>query len=584
MSKVPLETEAKQKEFNEIYNNLMQIKANVIDANTMIIKGGRAIGKTTSLAPRLTRVAYDMPGELSFFAHKTYIALLSNIIPNLIAEFRRLQGDSQKPMLREGIDFVIGKKILPDHFLKPRFPVEVPQHSLIFSNGHHIRLVASDQPESAAGGNAVHIFIEEMKHNKGDRLKTRLFPTLRGGTIQSRKSHYYEGITGISDAARVDLGEDDWFEEYKEHVNEELIQEIVTASLHVNKLIFENETYKNEIKATGKDQNCISTLNKKIIKNAKNLQRWQLILRDMRKTATYFLEASTFVNKDFLGINFFRTQLKVLTMDEFMVAIGNITRKAVKDMFFSGFNNITHCFDDSYKYTNIMQFNIQDTFKLTADYLKYYDPKKPLLLGYDPGHFSSIVVGQENSKNELRIIKEFYCWIPKQQGDLARMIFEFFGLSKKNKNLKLYYDRAGNKRKFEQEKVTTDARLLRKELVDYGFSVEMKSEKQRTIFYYEHFKLLNMILAEKMRSFPKLRVDENTCPKLKSAIFTTSVDRSDGKVAMDKKSERLVPIHLQAGLTPQLPSALTYLIFGLYSNLLPREISNMPDMPTNFTG
>ena len=113
----------KQQEFDEIYNNMMQIKASVIDANTTIIKVARAGGKTTFMAPRLTRVAYDMPGELSFFTHKTYVALMSNIIPNLIAEFKKPQGQSQKSMLKEGIDFVIGEKDLPKHFLQPRFQI-----------------------------------------------------------------------------------------------------------------------------------------------------------------------------------------------------------------------------------------------------------------------------------------------------------------------------------------------------------------------------------------------------------------------------------------------------------------------------
>ena len=72
-----------------------------------------------------------------------------------------------------------------------------------------------------------HAFIEEMKHNKGEKLKSRLFPTLRGGSAEIRKCFYYQGITAVSDTARVDLGEDDWFESYEKNINPELEAEIM---------------------------------------------------------------------------------------------------------------------------------------------------------------------------------------------------------------------------------------------------------------------------------------------------------------------------------------------------------------------
>ena len=84
----------------------------------------------------------------------------------------------------------------------------------------------------------MHAFVEEMKHNSGEKLKTRLFPSLRGGPANVRCSAYYEGVTGVSDTARVDLGEDDWFEEYEKKVNPKLIEEIATVSLELNKSLY----------------------------------------------------------------------------------------------------------------------------------------------------------------------------------------------------------------------------------------------------------------------------------------------------------------------------------------------------------
>jgi hypothetical protein len=215
--------------FEEYYMNAMQIRANVVDANVMIVEGARAVGKTDGvMGPRIIRVANDMPGELSFLVHKTYAALMINVWPNIQAYFSRPVTVNGRSILEYGIDYVVGETKIPSHFRLPRYPVSYPKHSILFRNGHHLQLVSSDQPESVAGRSGVHAFIEEMKHNKGEKLKTRLFPSLRGSSAETRKSHYYQGITGVSDTARIDLGEDNWFEEYENNVDHERIEDIVT--------------------------------------------------------------------------------------------------------------------------------------------------------------------------------------------------------------------------------------------------------------------------------------------------------------------------------------------------------------------
>jgi hypothetical protein len=573
-----LDISEKYKEIERIYNNSMQILASVIDTNTMLLEAGRAAGKTEWFGKRMMNVAYDMPGELSFFGHKTYMALVSNIVPNLITFYNTPRGDNQRPLLRQGIDFVVGEKDLPSHFAKPRFPILNPNHSMVYSNGHHVRLVATDQQESVAGANGVHFFNEEMKHNSGEKLASRVFPALRGGMAQTRASHYYLGITGLSDSARVDLGEDNWFEKYEKQVDHKLIREIVTVSLQVNRLLYNIETLKNK-KLVEKDLSKRVAMDKQIASNIRKLMKWKPILRHMRSSAVFYLRASSFVNKDFLGLSYFKTQIESLTMEEFLSAIGGIRVTRIVDMFFGGFDDKVHACDDDYTYKSIHDFNLKDTFRLTSEYLKYYNTKDPLVLGYDPGHFSSVVVAQEKPRqNELRILKEFFCWHPLQQDELAKQIFMFFGANRQNKKIILYHDRAGNKKKGDQERITTDARILKRELESYGFNVELKNEKQRTIFYYEHYKLLTMLLAEKMRHLPRIRIGSNECPNLISSIHLSPIKRTDGRIEMDKSSETTIPLQHQAALSTQISSAAMYLIYGLYGNRLPKEINRSAGM------
>lgn len=571
--------------FEHMYMNLAQIRATLIDPNVLIAEMARGAGKTEGIfGPRMIRVASDLPGELSFLIHKTYVALLTNIIPNLRGFFGRTGADG-KPYFEEGVHWVIGATDLPKHFVKPKQLPAYPKHAIVFYTGHQFQLVASDQPDSMAGRSGVHAFIEEMKHNKGEKLKSRIFPGLRGGKGKTRESHYYEGITGVSDTARVDLGEDDWFFEFEKNMDEELIQEIVTVGLHLNAILVRKHRLQYDL-LEERDPATRLKMSREIATLVSKEERWAPRIRQMRHAATYYLKASTFVNKDFLQPKYFKNMQNNMLMDEFLSSICNVRIRRVTDLFFSGFQKSVHTFDeDSYIYDSILKYDLKDSFQLTAEHLKHYDPNSPLLIGYDPGNFCSMVVGQEKKESgEIRILKEFYCWIPHQQGELARQFDAFFGHVAKNTRVILYADRAGNKKKVEQDKITTDSRLLKAEIESYKkFRVDLKTEKQRTIYYYEHLKLLTMLLAEDMRALPKLRIDGNECKNLVSGILLTPVKRDDGKIEMDKTAERKVAMEYQAGLTSQLPSALTYLLFGLYEKLLPKEMKRGIQIPANIS-
>ena len=564
--------------FERIYMNKMQIRAMAIDANTMIARIARAGGKTEGVfGPRTYKVAHDMPGEKSFLINKTYVDLFTNIVPALRSYFAQPFGPQQKPLAEEGIDFVIGTSKLPPHFKKPRAAVAYPKHAWIWRTGHHHQLVSSDVPDSAAGASAVHAFIEEMKHNKGEKLKSRIFPGMRGGKGKTRRSVYYEGITGVSDTARVDLGEDNWFEEYEQFMDESLINEIWTVFKKVNKHQYQVYKLQQEMK-TVKDPAKLRKIQGAINYHTKHIELWMPRLRDMRHASTYYITASTFVNKDFLGAKFFKTQLEKLSMDEFLVAICNIALKKVADMFFIGYNHNIHGFTDGYKYNTLMSLGLDETFKVDASLLRYFQPDEPLEMGYDPGFFSSIVVSQDfKSENKIRTLKEFTHYAQLPQAELARQIWEFFGAHHKSKKILLWHDRAGNKTREVQDKITTDARLMKKELEAYGFSVELMNENQRTIYYWEIYKLLEILFSSKGRGIPQVLVDLNTCKNLNSSIYRTPKLENKGKIEMDKSSEKKIAWQYQAGLSTQLASAFIYYLFGKFEHLLPNEMSKIPD-------
>ena len=584
----PMEGESPVASFERYYMNRMQVLVNVIDPNNVFAEIGRAGGKTDGVTgPRLIRVANGMPGELSFLVHKTYVALITNVWPNIQAYFSKQYpvGGVMRPMLEYGIDYVVGDAKLPSHFRMPRYPIAYPKHSVVFRNGHHLQLVSSDQPESVAGRSAVHAIVEEMKHSRGEKLKSRLFPSLRGASAEIRKSPYYQGVTGVSDTARVDLGEDDWFIDYEKNMDERLISEIATVSFHVNAALCLRYKLLQEQRGTANPV-TLERIRLDLERQERTLKLWRPRLADMRRNATLYIRASSFVNKEILGPKFFKTQLETLDMDEFLTSICAIRHKEAVNKFFAYYNKERHQFSDSYIYESILKLDLKEHFILTAHYLKYYDKREELLVGYDPGHFSSVVVAQEKDYGrELRAIKEFYCCYPDEQPELARQFYDFFGHDSLNKRILLYHDRAGNKKREDLEQITTDARALKRELEAYGFEVELMSEGQATIYHWQQFKLLQLMFSGRSRALPSVLIDENECKNLCSAIMLSPLKKTEGRIELDKSSEKTVPLKQQAGLTTQLPSAFIYLLFGRYGSKVQSELSSMPDnLPDNFTG
>lgn len=572
-------------EFELCYMNSVQMLASIIDPNMLYAEWGRATGKTEGvMGPRLIRVANDMPGELSFLVHKTYVALMTNVWPNIQAYFSRpvIVNGRQRAMLEYGVDYVVGETRLPSHFRLPRYPVSYAKHSVIFRNGAHLQLVSSDQPESVAGRNAVHAFIEEMKHNSGEKLKSRLFPSLRGGSAEIRKSAYYEGVTGVSDTARVDLGEDDWFEDYERNMNCELIEEIASVSLAVNKSLYRQFVLNRELRET-KDPVSMEKIRLEQQQLAAFLARWKPRLADMRRNAVYYIRASSFRNKDILGPKFFKTQLDTLNMDEFLTAICGVRHKEVTNKFFAAYDKARHQFKDSYVYDAILSHDLKDKFLLTARYLRHYDRREPLYVGYDPGAFSSMIVGQKKDfGRQLDIIKEFWAYYPEEQESLAQQFYQFFGADAVNKVVHLYPDRAGNKRREELEQITTDSRALKAALEGYGFSVILHNEGAATIYHWQQFKLCMMLFGEQRNFLPRVRIDENECKNLCSAILISPLVKKGNSIELDKSSEKKEPLKRQAGLTTQLPSAMIYLLYGLYGDIAKSDLSTFPtDLPDN---
>ena len=68
------------------------------------------------------------------------------------------------------------------------------------------------------------------------------------------------------------------------------------------------------------------------------------------------------------------------------------------------------------------------------------------------------------------------------------------------------------------------------------------------------------------------------------SLAAVSVLAIGALVACSSSSEKKTELKRRPGLTTQLPSAMIYLLYGLYSDLIKKELSSYPDdLPENLT-
>lgn len=561
-------TELKQKSrdlFVKVYLSVVQIMIKLLDPTFVFGEVGRGSGKTTHmLASRIDRVQNDMPGSLLILGAATYKSILTNILPGILEYFLE--------NYRRGLYFEYGKKP-PAHFGVPtaenptwnRTEIEKVvdwKHTLSFVNGTVLRFVSCDRPESMLGLNAAHLFLDEMIRIPKDKFLERIIPALRADRSKFGHSHYFMGITGFSSTPNFETDED-WWTEYESNMNVPLMQNILEIAYEVDVRL--GKLFVAQAQLDHEEEK----------KHQRFINRWTERLNLARRGQTLYLRASSFSNIKILGVEYIKNQIKTLKdIDKLNTSIFAIRKHKVTNMFFGKFSK-KHLFDDGIDYKYIDQQSGEDVKFYSRD-LKYCDPNQKLIAAYDPGPFSSIVFAQQNKvKKEFRVLKYLHVYHPEQHQELAKKISEYFKYHKR-KELVLYYDRAADQKDPEYRKYyplngtvnDTDANLLARYLRSEGWVVHLMSKGQGTIFYSQHYRLLNILFGENDGTRDDILIDRNECEGLVSSINHSPLKVYEGKTMLDKSSERL-PFDQQEYYSTQLSSALMYLLWGVYSDLLP---------------
>ena len=527
------------------YANWVDTTIFLISPKNLRLIAGRAMAKTASIiAKRSQNIIHDMPKSYQVIVSDTYINCLKNIVPTLLEGWNRNGW-------REGIHYVTDKRP-PIHFKLPYKPVESYKHTISIFNGAFFNLGSLDQPGGLAGGSYQHMYGDEARLLKFTKLK-KLTPAIRGEYTMFGNSVYYRGTTFTTDMPNIMDGDDDW-----------IMQDEKNMDLDQVKLALEVGLVLNEIKR--EILSCKQVGDYAAIEGLKaNLVRWTERWIRVRKDLTFFYVVSSLANVDILTEGYFADSLKALGIEEFKSAILSLKINLKKGEKFYGNLGEHHFYDDGVITEYYDRFSLTDEIEESSLALRYIDHNAKLEGGMDFGDMCSLVAAQPRG-NYLYCLKEFYTLAPEneiQMGQKFRAFFKFHKL----KILDLYYDRSGN----QNSKTKRDwANAVKKAIefengVSTGWTVNLMSENQATIYQEEEFNFAKDFMGETTKGLLKLKIDKFQCKCLKSSLELTKIkiktDAKGSKTLHKDKSTESLPILLRPMYSTNFSDAFKYLIY-----------------------
>lgn len=526
------------------YTNVVQAQLDLIQPKDAYMVEGRATSKTTTLmARRAQHICDDMPGSRLVLVSDTFVNAAQNILPTLVDGW-------EKAGWKEGIHFVLDSKP-PAHFKKHYKPPITYKHTIMTHQGCLFKVGSLDQPSGLAGDSFQHIFGDEARILKNDKLK-RINPALRGEYNRFGHSVFYRGRTFFTDMPNIFSGDDDWIMNMKQHMDVEQAKLALQAGLVLNEV-------KKEYVVAYQDRRWsdVRRLEKLVVK-------WTEKWVQARQNLTLFHIGSTFTNADILREGYFEDALKSLGPEEFKSAILSLPVDIKQGEKFYINLDEHHFFDDGINNDFYLNINLMDV-KATSRALRYCKHDRKLEAGIDFGNMLSLVVGQTQNRY-LYLLKNFYTLPPQSTRELANQFIEFFK-EHKEKRLDLYHDRSGNQYKAIKRDWATEIKNFieyREDGTRTGWTVTLMNEGQDTIYQEEEYQFVKELMAESNSGLPRLRIDQFQCKQLKSSLTLAKmiVKEKEGKrsIHKNKTSEKLQAEQLPMFST-NFSDAFKYLVF-----------------------
>lgn len=507
---------------------------------------GRASAKTTQFqAMRIQQAVLDCPGAPFVWVTDTYSNLHKNVIPSVL----------------EGLRFLGWE--MDTHFIIDRLPpiewqrqmynvIDKYKQVMTFWNGFTFTFVSLDRPSIGAGRSYVGLFGDEVKYWPEAKF-TNIRKAVRGYRARYGDSPWYRSLSLTSDMPNPNhIGEYTWVMKLAKLMDREKVKLLLQTGQALN----ETRRHYAEALQTG-DQKMTELAER-------NMRRWDERWTELRRGTTLFMVASTLINADILGEEFFQEELEA-GLEGIDTNLFSIPQKLAADQKFYATLDVRDFYQDGTR-TDVVERH-EYGWDEDCSVLRYLDTNKPLEGGMDDGNMKSMVFGQQHGR-EYRIMKEIYTLPPDNERQLADKFLEYFA-QHRHKLLRLYYDRAMNN----YRKVGTSMMQRIKAAIETtgdgrrtGWRVQLMSLGQGDIFSNTEYQFFSALFARQLRNrLFILLIDSQNCPNLKAEMENCPVqvveDKRTGRkdIRKQKKGDKL-PTHRLPQESTNLTDAMKYLI------------------------
>lgn len=524
-------------------NWLAQINGLCMFPNLYLVAGRGGTKTTAFQAEKLQEMVYDLPGAPVALVADTYTNLQKNVWQTLQEGLRLLGWE-------EDIHYVVEKEPLEHWKERPLNIISSYKHTIIFFNGFNLTLISLDRPSSAAGRSYVAIIGDEVKFFPESKI-AKLTKSLRGYRVKYGDSPFYRTQTFTTDMPNPNLiGEHDWIMKHRKRMDPKQIVRILKVAFVLNEVKKEYVLAKDS-----GDRQELANVKRK-------LDRWDARWRKVRKKAVFFWVASSFINADILGVDFFSEEFETGLEDVAQAILSLKPSLMAGNRFYTKLEEKHFYQDGSDSYWS-ERFGIRD--EEDCRILAKLDKTKAIDAGMDFGNMISMIVAQDGKKREYNLLKEFYTLPPNSIRELADKFIEYFK-HHEEKTLNLYYDRAGNNyAKTGQDLASQVKKAIEKDEKGHrtGWKVILRSIGQGNIHSNTEYNFMIDLLSELNPNLPQIRIDMFNCKCLKSSLekAPTKVTSKNGRklIVKDKRSEGL-PIHKLPTESTNFSDAFKYLL------------------------
>lgn len=536
----------KLQESNSRYINQYAMVAALCMPQNFIGILGRASAKTTQFqAMRIQQAVQECPGAPFVWVTDTYSNLHKNVIPSVLEGLRFLGWEKD-------VHFVIDRQP-PIEWQRQMYNViDKYKQVMTFWNGFTFTFVSLDRPSIGAGRSYVGLFGDEVKYWPEEKF-TNIRKAVRGYRARYGASPWYRSLSLTSDMPNPNhTGEYTWVMKLARLMDKEKVKLLLQTGQALN------ETRRRYAEA-------LQTGSERAIELCeRNMRRWEERWDELRRGTTLFMVASTLINADVLGEEFFEEELKA-GLEGIDVNLLSIPVKLdAGERFYT-----TLTARDFYRDGSRSDIIEQHEYGWEEDcsMLRYLDPLKPLEGGMDDGNMKSMVFGQHRGR-EYRILKEIFTLPPENERHLADKFLAYFK-PHKTKILRLYFDRAMNNY---QRQGNDMARRIKQAIeVDgdgrrTGWRVQLMSRGQGDIYSHTEYNFFSALFSGQMnKRLFRLLIDAQNCPNLKMEMentpTTVAEDKRTGRkdIRKQKKGDKL-PLHRLPQESTNLTDAMKYLI------------------------